>query len=694
MASALRKGLLAAACVVLVNGAADAQTGSARNPEYGTLPVTTPQTAYAQRVSDTDAAAVRSVLDAAKSGDANRIRAVMPALQDPVARKIATWALADAAPDSLSFFEADAARRDLAGWPRAAKRQAAAEKKLEVSGLDAPRIVAWFGDTEPATAEGAMALASALRLTGREADAQGLIRRWWRDKVFEADPQRTMLARFGAYLTNDDHVRRADLLLQGAQGPATRDVVALLPEPHRTTADVRMGLRAGSTAANARLATLSHEQANHPGVTFEKAAFMRKRGMESVALDLARNFPPPQTEDAAARIWTERKQLIAYALKSRNYQAAYNAAANTGMTVGVEAAEAEFYAGWLALVRLKNPQAAARHFAILAQAGTSPITRGRALYWQGRAAEASGDPVGAQGYYGEGAKFITTFYGQLAAEKAGIKHIDLGKDPVITQADRARFEAREPVRAAKILAQAGADDMFRVFVLHIDDTLPTTEEHALLVDLARTYGGPDLGMRAARTAAQRGFILPERGYPMLVPPMVPGGAEQAFVLSISRQESNFDPMARSGVGARGMMQLMPATAQLVARRLGEPYSAERLGDPTYNMRLGSSYLGQMIDQFSGSYIMAAAAYNAGPGRPTQWVSFCGDPRGAMTEAVDFIECIPFSETRNYVMRTLETTQVYRARLNGGSAPLTLSADLNRGAYGGYATLQPTSFTQP
>ena len=331
---------------------------------------------------------------------------------------------------------------------------------------------------------------------------------------------------------------------------------------------------------------------------------------------------------------------------------------------------------------MKNPDAAAAHFANIAAVGASPITKGRALYWQGRAAEAQGDLIAAQAFYGEGARYITTFYGQLSAEKAGIKELRLDHDPLITQADRARFYGREQIRAARILADAGIRDLFRSLVLYIDDTLPNAEESALLVDMARGYGDQDLAMRAVRTAAQRGIILPERGYPLLDHHFTPGpgAAETAFVYSISRQESNFDPAARSAVGARGMMQLMPATAAIVARKLGEPHSVERLSEASYNMRLGSVYLGDMINSFSGSYIMASAAYNAGPGRPAQWAGLCGDPRGAATDPLDFIECIPFSETRNYVMRTMETTMVYRARLNGGVAPLTLSQDLKRGGY--------------
>ncbi|HRD29734.1 MAG TPA: lytic transglycosylase domain-containing protein, partial [Caulobacter sp.] len=385
-----------------------------------------------------------------------------------------------------------------------------------------------------------------------------------------------------------------------------------------------------------------------------------------------------------ARAWTtDLRKLVVAGLAAGDYAGAYGAAANTGLTVGPDAAEAEFYAGWIALSKLRNPAAAAQHFARLAAAGTSPITQGRALYWQGRAAEALGDKAAAQGFYQQGAQHITVFYGQLAAERAGLRTLTLPRDPVITQADRARFEGRELVRALRLLYETGNRDTFKVFALHVDDTLPTAAECALLVDLARSYGDPDTAMRAVRTAAQRGMILPERGYPLLAAPSVPGGAEPAFVFSITRQESNFDSRARSAPGARGLMQLMPATGAMTARALGESYSVDRLFDADFNMRLGARYLGDMINTFSGSYIMAAAAYNAGPGRPPQWAALCGDPRGATTDPLDFIECIPFVETRNYVMRTLETMQVYRARLNGGSAPLTLSSDLKRGGWGGY-----------
>lgn len=672
MALVGRKLAFGAVLTAVLASTAGAQSTGSGSPQM----VSTPQTAFRQSLSDTDAANLRSALNGTSAAT---IRMAMDSVQDPVGKKIALWALADRFPESMSFFEIDSARRDLNGWPRQAKRQAMAEKKLETSGLSPDRVIAWFGGVEPETVEGAIALAGAFRAANRETEARDLIRRWWREKLFEADPQRNIRARFGQYLTEEDHLRRADILLYGQQGPAAREHVATLTGPYRQVAEARLAFRANSRTANEIVTVLTHEQRQDPGLIYEQASYFRRQGLDSSVRGLARGFKAAPTNETGARTWKEdRKRMVVDSLQAGDIQAAYGAAANTGASKGVEASEAEFYAGWIALTRMRDPGLAAKHFAILADAGTSPLTRSRALYWQGEAAAASGDAAGARNYYLQASELFTTFYGQLAGEKAGIKTLNIGKDPVITQADRARFEGREIIRALRVLAESGNRDTMRIFALHIDDTLPTVAECALLVDLIRGYGDTDLAMRAVRTAAQRNMILPERGYPVMAVEAVPGAAEPAFVLSITRQESNFDSTARSSADARGMMQLLPATGAMVARKLGEPYNSSRLYESALNMRLGSRYLGDMVSNFGGSYIMAAAGYNAGPGRPLQWINQCGDPRAAGVDPLDFIECIPFSETRNYVMRTTETMMIYRARMNGGSTPLTLASEIKRG----------------
>jgi soluble lytic murein transglycosylase len=472
------------------------------------------------------------------------------------------------------------------------------------------------------------------------------------------------------------------MLLYGAQGPAARDLLLLLSPDQQALAQARMAVRNGASDADALVAALPASVRDAPGLGYEQALRAERRGDVAGALAFIPQLPTALPDpDSQARMWRLRKELVIAALKVGNSRGAYRAAADSGVTMGQDGAEAEFYAGWLALDRLKDPKLADDHFAKLQAIGVSPITASRALYWRGRAAEAAGDELNAKLFYAEGGKFQTAFYGQLAAAKAGLTRLTLGKDPQITAADRARFEDREEIRAARLLGDIGAKETFRSFVLALAATLPTGAEEAQLVDLARDYGEQELSMKVVRSAAQHGFILPERGYPIRTPASLSGGVETALVLGITREESGFDPHVRSGAGAEGMMQLMPGTASVLARRLGYSYGPGRLQDADFNMQLGSAYLGKLVSDFSGSYVMATAAYNAGPGRPTEWTAFCGDPRSSSTDPADYIECIPFSETRNYVMRVLEATEVYRARLAGGSAPIGLPADLKRGAYG-------------
>jgi soluble lytic murein transglycosylase len=643
-----------------------------------------PQT-VAQPLSGLDQSLFRVGLAAARRGDVSAARRVISDLSDPVARKTITWALVDTSAGSLSFAELDAARRELEGFPRPGRRQVAAERLIETSGKSPGEIVAWFGGQEPQSVQGALALASAYRNLGRQTEAADLIRAWWRTKSFEADAQRAVLARFADVLSVDDHVRRADILLYGAQGPAARDMVAMIPADQQPAALARIALRTDGRASEEAYANLTPEMQSSPGVAYERAASLRRRGLESQAMALLPMFPREMvTADGAERMWNERYRLTLLAIRSGDWRSAYQAAANSGLSVGTDASEAEFYAGWIALNRLEDPVAAARHFAAIEQIGSSPITEARAFYWQGRAAEARGDRAAADAFYEQGAQHGTTFYGQLSAEKLG-RALALPKDPVPTEADRANFEGQDAVQAMRMLADQGQRDLFRAFALHIDDTVPTTVQAAMLVDAIRSYGDQDTSMKAARAAATRGLILADRAYPMRATPNVLGAPEPALVLGITRQESGFDPGVRSHADARGMMQLLPSTASSVARRMGMGFSAARLYEADYNMQLGSSFLGQLVDRFSGSYVLAAAGYNAGPGRPPQWTSFCGDPRAGSADPLDFIECIPFSETRNYVMRVMENMTVYRAKLNGGTAQITMARDLRRGSYNYAAT---------
>lgn len=632
-------------------------------------------------VPQSQGALLRDALRAARSGDAQTVRALNERLQDPIARKIALWQLIDSAPTRLDFTSLNGALHDLEGWPRGWRRIFGAEKTIEAASLSPQSVMDWFAGRDPDTVEGAMALAAAYQSLGHADEAKDLIRHYWREHIFEVEAQNRLLSRFGGFLSAEDHAARLETLLYAQQGPATRAMMELTDADHRTLAEARIALRGERNDAPELVMRVSHDLSLDPGLAFDRARYYRRKNLTALAAEMLKNFPAdtPDKADVADFIWSERRALMLSLIRAGDTEGAYAAATDTGLKAGPALVEAEFYAGWLALERMNNPVLADKHFATLLGVAQSAIGLGRGYYWRGRAATARGDNAAANAFYTKGSAYLTTFYGLLCAEAAGRTDVALGKDPEPTAVERKMFEGRDLTQALHRLAEIGEREAFRSIALAEADLVTSPGELALLVDLARQKGDQELALRVARAGNTHGLILPERAYPVRDTPQPPGAAEPAFMLAITRQESSFEPRARSSVGARGLMQLMPATAQGLARHLNLHYSPLLLDEPDYNMRLGGVYLGSLVTRFGGSYIMAAAAYNAGPGRPADWINGCGDPRGGAIDPLDFIECIPFTETRAYVMRVMENTAVYRARLHGGTAPLTIAEDLKRGA---------------
>jgi len=645
--------------------------------------------AYQGRVlTEADAALFREGLTAARARDVVTTQTLMARITDATARKLVEWALIDTSAEQLSFSELALAQSRFAAWPRADSREAAGERALDLANAGPDTVLAFFDGQAPTSVQGVIALAGALEQTGRGDEARPLIRNWWRTQSFDAAPQGRILSRWSRWLTQADHEARLDLLLLGPHGPATREMITLVSPERRAVAEAVLALR---TAYNgdSLVAGLTPAQARDPAVVLERVRLLRAAGRQTEGFALLSALPrAPSHSDGQSTLWSERRNYFLDALERREWRAAYDSMAGHGFPSGERMVDAEFFAGWVALTRLNDPVRAAGHFEALRQMSSTPITQGRALYWLGRAAEAAGDSATAQRQYRAGAEHIQTFYGQLAAEKAGITTLTLPADPVPTRADIARFEADEVVRATRILGETGETSLFRVFTYHLDDTLPGAADLALLMDMSRGYGEGFTAMMVGRAASQRGYLMPERQYPIQIPPVVTGAAPLDFTLAITRQESSFDPRARSGADARGMMQFLPSTGAAVARQLNMPFSAERLWDGEYNMTLGSYHLGDLTNRFGGSMLLATVGYNAGPARPPQWIARCGDPRDGSVDPVDFIECAPFTETRNYMMRVMENMAIYKARLNGGSAPLTTSRDIARGVSAGPRPYRP------
>jgi soluble lytic murein transglycosylase len=582
---------------------------------------------------------------------------------DPLAAKIVLWM-------RLSNRAAPASAAELVNflaenpdWPLPDALARRAEAALAADPDDALAL-RHFTRQPARTLGGALRHAEALDRAGRAADARAVVRRAWVETAGDALAEETLLLRFGSLLSEDDHWLRFDRLA------FARDYAGA------ARAAGRLG-SARAAAANARLALARDDEsalAARPtdiGWAYEQARLLRRRDRDAeaaAAWTTAEGLQQGLAGEPARAVWAERQVLSRKLLRLGQDREAYRTAAVHGQAAPGEARqEAEFLAGFIALRRLNDAAAAERHFSAVGQDSRSVITRARGAYWQGRALAARGDASGARARYAAAAELPVAFYGQLAALALGENEARLSArvaraaTPPVTPARAADFTARELARAVLTLADLGDTRRARTFLLRLEDLANDGTDRMLAARLGAHIGRPDHAVWVARRAGAAGdMILPE-GWPRPYTPPV-SSPEPAFIHAITRQESNFDTEAVSGANARGLMQLLPSTATLVARRLGQSFQVAQLtASPEVNMRLGAAYLEEMLARYGGALPLAAAAYNAGPGRVDQWLGTYGDPRGGGIDMIDWMEQIPFTETRNYVQRVIENVIVYRAQ---------------------------------
>ncbi|WP_245593347.1 lytic transglycosylase domain-containing protein [Azospirillum halopraeferens] len=633
--------------------------------------LTAPQPAAAT-LSGAEAAAYKEALLAAERGRFDEAGRLAAGARERLPAKVIRW-MQLASPGGGSFTEITAFLRENPGWPNQAGLRRAAEAVMPDS-LPDDRVIAWFDDNPPLTNRGFMRYADALVAMGRGERALTLVRARWTGSTFSAADEQAFLSRYRAMLRAQDHAARLDSLLWERQEDAARRMFPLVDEGRRALAEARLGIAAGRGNADALLARVPAALRNDAGLIYERVRFRRQRGDTDGAVAMLQT--QPSDTGRSVPWWTERHILARRAIEQGDYALAYRIAAGHRQEDGVAHADAEFLAGWLALRFLNRPSDAFAHFQKLHRSVSAPISKARGAYWSGRAAEAMGDREQARTWFRSASAFSTTFYGQLAANALGAAPA-LPVEPAVSRDAAAAFERRELVRVARLLAQIEGRDASRVtaFVRRISLDSKAPEDYALAARLARDIGRPDLAIAAAKDAAQEHVFLVDGGYPMLS--NRGSRPEPALVHAIIRQESTFNPTIVSSAGARGLMQLMPGTAQLVARQLGIAHTPAKLNDPDHNVRLGSAYIADLLDRFNGSHVLAIAAYNAGPGRVSQWLTQYGDPRGQGIDIIDWIEMIPFSETRNYVQRVLEALIVYRGRLDGSRADLDLVKELRR-----------------
>lgn len=539
----------------------------------------------------------------------------------------------------------------------------------------AAEVVAFFADRPPETGAGSVVLAAAYEELGRTAEAEAQIVLAWRTQPMTTGDEAYLLQRY-ASLIRPHHEARLDMLLWQDETAAVERLLPRVSEGWQRLARARMALRAEAPGVDTLIAAVPASLANDPGLAFERYQWRARKGRNADAIELALS----RDADSLGRpeAWADwRGPLARWAIREGRPRDAYRIAARHGLTEGSDYAELEWLAGFVALTRLDDPETALRHFQRFRVAVSSPISMGRAGYWEGRAEEALGNAEGAALAYAFGAEHQTSFYGLLAAERAGIP-----MDPALTgTADypdwrTAPFVSSSAFRAAALLHDAGEDALAERFLAHLAEGKDETEV-GQLVDFALSIDEPHIALMIAKRAAEAGVVVPRGYYPVVDLGVTDPRVPLELALSIARRESEFDPGVMSSVGARGLMQVMPGTAEEVAGKLAIDFDTGRLlTDPVYNATIGKAYLAELIDTFGHNYVLVSAAYNAGPSRPIRWMSERGDPRSGEIDAIDWIETIPFTETRNYVMRVMESLPVYRARLTGKVQPIRLSEELS------------------
>ncbi|MGB7204768.1 MAG: transglycosylase SLT domain-containing protein, partial [Anderseniella sp.] len=432
---------------------------------------------------------------------------------------------------------------------------------------------------------------------------------------------------------------------------------------------------------------------NHPPMVYAYARWYRRNAKHASALNILKQAPTSHAAQVDPDQWFVEKRLVARLLAGpehkKHWRSIYQLMASHGYTSGSNYIEGEFLAGWYALRKLSNANAAAEHFKRAAEASKTRTDASRAWYWLGRARAASGESNRAEEAYRQAASSPTLFYGQLALDKLGVGTKPLRLTEGSSNADALRRVSQvEVFRAAHQLAQAGGTRHVGLFLFPIARAVKKRDEAAAAINAIQSEAGYFPAVRLAKAFGTIGTDVDNWSYPINALPKwktIGNRVEKSLIMGLSRQESEFNPVAGSHAGAKGFMQIIPSTGKQIARKykIGGYSTNSLISNPALNVSMGEAYLGDLIQQFDGSYIMAIASYNAGPGNISKWVNAYGDPRTSQIDAVDWIESIPFTETRKYVQKVMQNVHVYRTRL--GEKKFAMSRDINRASTGGTAT---------
>ncbi|MCB1335129.1 MAG: transglycosylase SLT domain-containing protein [Roseivivax sp.] len=560
-------------------------------------------------------------------------------------------------------------------WPGMPYLQEKSEPAIALA--DDKTVLAFFRNYQPKTVPGVMALARAQTAGGDTRAAEAVLSKAWVGMSLSDVEQALMLAEYGDLLA-PYHQARLDAALWDGRADEAKAMMKRVDRDWQLLAQARLDLRAVEKGVDGRINAVPDALQSDPGLTYERFLWRVKKGRLDDALALLDETSTSAQALGRPDIWAGHRMLMARDLmQAGRAEDAYRVAANHFLPPDPLYAELEWLAGYIALRKLNRAGDAKAHFERFTAAVASPISLGRGGYWLGRAEEALGNEQAAQKAYAFGAQYQTAFYGLLAAERGRIAFDDsLRGTESFPPWREASFLRSSVFEAAVLLLAAGDEELSERFFTHLSEGLSRRQIgqlNTLLIELKQPHIQVMLGKRAADTGMQLAgpyfalHPLSDRTLPV----------EPELALAIARRESEFNPRVVSPAGALGLMQVMPNTAQELSGRLAESYSAARMvDDPEFNVTLGTTYLADLATRFGGNPVLIAAAYNAGPSRPDEWMQVLGDPRDPATDVIDWIEEIPFAETRNYVMRVTESLPIYRARLGKDPLPLPFSRELS------------------
>jgi len=550
-------------------------------------------------------------------------------------------------------------------YPRIDRLKYLAEHKLSTSKISPNKIINWFGQAEPLSGFGKMILGESYALTGNKIKGTNLIKEGWITAKLSKNDLKFFRKKFKKYLNAEDYINRADYLAWDGKYWDLRRLTRYLPKDYELLYTARQILISKGYGVDQAIKNVPEKFKNNAGLNYDRLKWRRKKGRVDASAEILLKIRNDKDYLVNPEKWWKEREIISRALiYKKKYEIAYKISSNHGMTEGSEFAAAEWMSGWIALSFLNDPLIAKDHFRNFYKNVSYPISTSRGAYWLARSYEKLGNKAQSNKWYVEASKYLTTYYGQLAFLKLNPNgKFELKKDMEVDDKYRYIFFNKELVKIVYLLNELKKDKYTKFILRHLANDNINKGSEVLAAELATNIERYDFAIQVSKIASYQKRFHNQFNYPIISTPKNINGRkipESAFILSIIRQESEFDLSANSHAGAKGLMQLMPYTAKLVSKQAKLPYSKSRLTtDPEYNINLGSHYIAGLILQYDGAYPFAVAAYNAGPNRVKYWKKLNKNPQKKQINFVDWVELIKFRETRNYVQRVLENYNVYR-----------------------------------